>query len=156
VIPYSHPTFQTHLAYLIKKVCDVSGLTGYNIRTEIMGKFEEGRYDLDEVSCGSCGAHISVTKDCKEDHTGFTPFLDTIRHSPCCRSAIDPKLCPFVCVRCRRIALFLSPHVSTESKFEYVAGRYHHLDSCSECHREDGYVSKILEVAVHKHLNNIQ
>lgn len=155
MIPYEHPQFQRHLSYLIKKVQDVHGLTQYAIRTEIMGTYEDGKYDLDEVSCGSCARHVSVTKDCKEQHTGFISFLDTIRFTPCCAKDIDPKMCPFVCVKCKRIALFLTPHVSSTTKFEYRAGRYHHLDSCSECHREDGYVSKILEVVVHKHLNKI-
>lgn len=154
MITYTDTEFQRHLTYLVKKVAEVEGQTAYAVRTEIMG-LKEASYDDDQISCGSCHTPISLKNHCTWRDTGFIKYLDNITGSPCCGPTLNAKLCPFVCVGCQRIALFLTPHISKEINYEYTPGRIHHIDRCSECDGSDGMISKILEVCVHKHLNKI-
>ena len=150
MINQDHPKFKQHVAYLVSSVDNVKGTTSWAMRTQ--------DYDPDDllgsdwITCSGCRKKVSVSKDCREMSTGYIKYLDTISFTPCCGSNVDERLCPMICIPCKRVALLITPHVN-KGGFEYIAGRPYHLDSCSECDGSHGLKSMIIEQIVYNKLN---
>lgn len=151
--------FQLHLKYLVDMVIKESSGTPYWIRNEhfdnadwldTIGPTAAGS---EWVTCMNCGQKVDM-KETEVKNTGYVEYLDTVTKTPCCKHLIDPKLCPAVCVGCRRLACFFTPH-KNDTGFEYVPGRSYHLDRCSNCDGRMEMSSTILEQVVHNKLNNI-
>ena len=147
-----HPTFKSHVRHLIDMTRKVRGPTPYWFKTEAHDS-EDDVTKANWVSCGKCSHPVSMEDECKFTSTGYITILDNIKYTKCCGPSLDPKLVGMVCVACARVALYLTPH-KNETGFEYRAGEFLHIDSCSECCGRGGLKSMIIEQVVFNNLNN--
>ena len=152
MIPQQHPRFKKHVSYLIDKVIKTEGYNFYEMRTEVYDV--DDPYGTDEISCAGCDQPVSLSKECKWLESDYITYMDTLTFTNCCGNTVASELCPMVCVRCKRIALLLTPHKNKRG-FSYDPGVTYHLDCCSECDNAPGMTSLILEQVVHDNLNGV-
>jgi len=149
--------FRHHLRYLVDLVIRENIATPYWLRAE---QFEnkdifsvEGPAKSEWITCMNCDKPVSM-KDTEIKNTGFVKYLDTVTKTPCCSRLVDKDLCPIVCVGCRRLACFFTPH-KNDKGFEYYKGRPYHIDRCNNCDGRMNMSSSILEQVVYNKLTGI-
>ena len=153
MITQQHPQFKTHVRYLIDQVLKTQGYNFYEMRTEVYDIKDP--YGTAEISCGRCDEVVSLSKECKWLKSEYITYLDTIKFTDCCGKSIDDSLCPLVCIRCKRVALYIAPH-NNKRGFQYNPGVIYHLDRCSECDGSVGMTSLILEQVVYDQINGLK